>query len=125
VQLKYVAASEMRRILEPMAPRGAIVRADDARHTLTLSGNNAEIAGLMEAISVFDVEVMRGMSFALVPVKMSDPGGAHRRDRRRGAAETMGSRTWRRTLARVPCGAIRIGRQRSWKRLKIHPLNLQ
>jgi general secretion pathway protein D len=74
VQLKYVAASEMRRILEPIAPRGAIVRADDSRHTLTLSGNNAEIAGLMEAISVFDVDVMRGMSFALVPVKMSDPG---------------------------------------------------
>jgi general secretion pathway protein D len=39
VQLKYVAASEMRRILEPMPPRGATVRADDARHTLTLSGN--------------------------------------------------------------------------------------
>jgi general secretion pathway protein D len=51
VQLKYVAASEMRRILEPMAPRGAIVRADDARHTLTLSGNNPEVAGMMEVIS--------------------------------------------------------------------------
>src|SRR5262245_28439496 len=29
VQLKYVAASEMHRILEPMAPKGAILRADD------------------------------------------------------------------------------------------------
>ena len=38
VQLKYVSASEMRRILEPIAPRGAIVRADDARRALTLSG---------------------------------------------------------------------------------------
>jgi general secretion pathway protein D len=74
VSLKYVAASEMKRILEPMAPRGAIVRADDARHAITLSGNSAEIAGLMEAISIFDVDVMRGMSFALVPVKISDPG---------------------------------------------------
>jgi general secretion pathway protein D len=74
VSLKYVAASEMKRILEPMAARGAIVRADDARHALTLSGNAAEISGLMEAISIFDVDVMRGMSFALVPVKISDPG---------------------------------------------------
>jgi len=73
VQLKYVAASEMRRILEPMAPRGAIVRADDARHTLTLSGNGQDVAGMMEAISIFDVDVMRGMSFALVPVRISDP----------------------------------------------------
>ena len=55
VQLKYVAASEMRRILEPMAPRGAIVRADDARHTLTLSGNGQDVAGMMEAISIFVV----------------------------------------------------------------------
>jgi general secretion pathway protein D len=73
VQLKYVSPSEMRRILEPMAPRGAIVRADEARHTSTLSGNSQEIAGMMEAISIFDVDVMRGMSFALVPVKISDP----------------------------------------------------
>jgi len=73
VPLKYVAASEMRRILEPIAPRGAIVRADEARRTLTLSGTSQDIAGMMEAISIFDVDVMKGMSFALVPVRTSDP----------------------------------------------------
>lgn len=73
VQLKYVAASEMRRILEPVAPRGGIVRADDARRTITLSGSSHEIANMMEAISIFDVDVMKGMSFALVPVRTSDP----------------------------------------------------
>lgn len=73
VQLKYVAAPEMRRILEPIAPRGAIVRADEARRTLTLSGTSQDIAGMMEAISIFDVDVMKGMSFALVPVRTSDP----------------------------------------------------
>jgi general secretion pathway protein D len=45
VQLKYVAASEMRRILEPIAPRGALVRADDARRTLTLSGTSQDHEG--------------------------------------------------------------------------------
>src|SRR5262249_5957556 len=74
VTLKYVAASEMRRILEPIAPKGGIVRVDDARHLLTLSGTASEIAGMMEAISIFDVDVMRGMSFALVPVRISEPG---------------------------------------------------
>jgi general secretion pathway protein D len=39
VQLKYVAASEMKRILEPISPRNAIIRADNARNTITLSGN--------------------------------------------------------------------------------------
>ncbi|HEY7298467.1 MAG TPA: type II secretion system secretin GspD [Xanthobacteraceae bacterium] len=75
VQLKYVAASEIRRILEPIAPHGGIIRADDARHTITLSGTNQEIAGMMEAISIFDVDVMKGMSFALVPVRTSEPAG--------------------------------------------------
>jgi general secretion pathway protein D len=73
VQLKYVAAAEMRRILEPIAPRGSLVRADTTRNLLTLSGNANDIAGLLEAIAIFDVDVMRGMSFALVPVRTSQP----------------------------------------------------
>jgi general secretion pathway protein D len=73
VQLKYVAAAEMRRILEPIAPRGSIVRADAARNLLTLSGSPADVAGLLDAIAIFDVDVMRGMSFALVPVRTSQP----------------------------------------------------
>jgi general secretion pathway protein D len=73
VQLKYVSASEIRRILEPISPRGSVVRADDTRNTITLSGNDHDIAGVMEAISIFDVDVMKGMSFALVPVRTSQP----------------------------------------------------
>jgi len=73
VQLKYVAASEIRRILDPISPRGSIVGADNARNTITLSGGGADIANIMEAISIFDVDVMKGMSFALVPVRTSQP----------------------------------------------------
>lgn len=73
IPLKYVNASEIRRILDPIAPRGAIVRIDDARNTITLSGNDQDINGLLDAISVFDVDVMKGMSFGIVPVKSSQP----------------------------------------------------
>ena len=73
VQLKYVAASEIRRVLETIAPRGGIVRTDDARHLITLSGNRQEIESMMEAIGLFDIDTMQGMSFALVPVKTSQP----------------------------------------------------
>jgi general secretion pathway protein D len=72
VQLKYVAAAEMHRILEPMTPKGAI-RADDARNTLTLTGTGSDIAAMLDAISVFDADVMRGMSVAIVPVVASQP----------------------------------------------------
>ena len=40
---------------------------------LTLGGTAQEIAALEEAISIFDVDTMRGMSFALVPVRSADP----------------------------------------------------
>ena len=73
VQLKYVSASEMNRILEPMIPKGAILRADDTRNTLTLSGTGSDIAAMLDAIAVFDVDVMKGMSVAIVPVVASQP----------------------------------------------------
>lgn len=72
VQLHYVSASDMKRVLEPIAARGTIVRADDARQTLTLSGSAQDIATLQDAIGMFDVDTMRGMSFALVPVRSGD-----------------------------------------------------
>jgi general secretion pathway protein D len=72
VQLHYVSASEMKRVLEPISSRGGIVRADDARNTLTLNGSPQEIATLEDAVAMFDIDTMRGMSFALVPVKSSD-----------------------------------------------------
>jgi general secretion pathway protein D len=73
VQLKYVSAGEIKRILEPLAPRGGILQADSARNTITLSGTSQDISGMLEAVSVFDVDVMKGMSFATVPVKTSQP----------------------------------------------------
>jgi general secretion pathway protein D len=73
VQLKYVSAAEIRRVLEPIAPHGGIVRIDDARNLITLSGNRQEISTMMETIALFDIDVMKGMSFALIPVNTSQP----------------------------------------------------
>jgi general secretion pathway protein D len=72
VQLRYVSASEMKRVLEPIAARGSIVRADDARNTLTLTGAPQDLATLQDAIAMFDIDTMKGMSFALVPVRSGD-----------------------------------------------------
>lgn len=72
VQLRYVSAAEMKRVLEPIAARGSIVRADDARNTLTLTGTPQDIATLQDAINMFDIDTMKGMSFALVPVRSGD-----------------------------------------------------
>lgn len=73
VPLKYVSATEVARVLEPMVPKGAIVQADDARNVLALKGSPAEVDNMLESIAIFDVDVMRGMSFAVVPVKTAQP----------------------------------------------------
>ena len=73
VSLKYVSATEVARVLEPMVPKGSIVQADDARNILALKGSPAEIESMLDSISVFDVDVMKGMSFAVVPVKTAQP----------------------------------------------------
>ena len=73
VPLHYVSAAEMKRVLDPIAAKGGVVRADEGRRAIVLSGSPQEIDALREAIGIFDVDAMRGMSFALVPVKSSDP----------------------------------------------------
>jgi general secretion pathway protein D len=73
IQLKYVSAEEMKRVLEPISPQGGIAQVDTARNTITLSGTKQDIEGMLEAVSIFDVDVMKGMSFAMVPIETSVP----------------------------------------------------
>lgn len=72
VPLKYVSATEMERILRAMAPQAQINRVDTARNLLVLSGSRAELQSMIETVSVFDVDWMRGMSFGIFPVETSD-----------------------------------------------------
>ncbi len=73
IQLKYVSAPEMERVLKSAAPQASILRVDTARNLLMLSGTRAELAALIEMVGVFDVDWMRGMSFAIYPVETADP----------------------------------------------------
>lgn len=73
VQLKYVTAGDIERFLKPLAPRNSVVRVDPQRNALVLTGNRADLATLADAIAVFDVDWMRGMSFAIYPLESADP----------------------------------------------------
>ncbi len=73
VPLRFVSALEMERILKPISSPGSIVRVDRTRNLLTLSGSRREIDSLLEAIELFDVDWLKGMSFGLIPVKAADP----------------------------------------------------
>lgn len=73
VELQYVGAEEMEKILEPISRQGSILRADTARNHLVLAGTAPDLRAMREAISVFDVDWMRGMSVAIHPLKTSKP----------------------------------------------------
>jgi general secretion pathway protein D len=73
VALKYVSAAEIADLIAPMTPSTMLVRVDRQRNALLLTGNSQEIAAMRDTLSVFDVDWMKGMSFALVPLKSSQP----------------------------------------------------
>ena len=72
VPLRYVGAQEMQRVLDPLAPKGAILEVDTARNLLILGGSEEELAALRDDIEIFDVDWMAGMSFAIYQLKAVD-----------------------------------------------------
>jgi general secretion pathway protein D len=73
VPLRYVSAAEMERVLKSVAPQTSILRVDSARNLLLVSGTQAELDSIDATVETFDVDWMRGMSFALLPLESGDP----------------------------------------------------
>ena len=73
VVLRFVAAAEMERIIKSMAPQATILRTDPARNLLVVAGTRGDLDSIMDAVSTFDVDWMRGMSFGLFPIETNDP----------------------------------------------------
>lgn len=65
IPVKNVAASEIAEILKPLLPEKALVHVDPNRNILLVSGSGAELSRVMEVVGTFDVDVLRGRSFAL------------------------------------------------------------
>ncbi|MEO5766632.1 MAG: type II secretion system secretin GspD [Casimicrobiaceae bacterium] len=72
VPLRYVGVREMLRILEPFAKDASAIRADDTRNLLILAGTEIELKHLMEAVSMFDIDWMSGMSAGVFTLQNSD-----------------------------------------------------
>lgn len=73
IELRYVSAEEMRNILSPISRDGSILRVDSTRNYIVIAGTTADLAAMRDAISVFDVDWMKGMSVALHPLETSKP----------------------------------------------------
>ena len=73
IPLQYVSAPEMERIIKAVAPNANLLRADATRNLLLVAGTRNEHDAIADAVSVFDVDWMRGMSFGLYPIDTGDP----------------------------------------------------
>ena len=69
VPLQYIGAGEMASILKPLVPGDGIVRVDTVRNLLVLSGSRAQAEGWLDLISTFDVDLLKGMSVGVFPLK--------------------------------------------------------
>ena len=69
VPLRYIGAAEMAAILRPMAPAEAILRVDNVRNLLVLSGTRAQAEGWLSLVATFDVNLLAGMSVGVFPLK--------------------------------------------------------
>ena len=69
VPLKFIGAGEMASILRPMAPPEALVRVDTVRNLLVLVGTRTQAEGWLDIVSTFDVDMLKGMSVGVFPLK--------------------------------------------------------
>ncbi|MCH7794003.1 MAG: type II secretion system secretin GspD [Proteobacteria bacterium] len=72
IPLRFAAAQSVADILKPFVGPGRVLRVDAARNLLIFAGTGTEAADLLDMVTVFDVDWMAGMSFALFPVQIAD-----------------------------------------------------
>jgi general secretion pathway protein D len=74
VPLRFVAAAEIKKILDPLVVEPAKVEIDATRNAVVLSGPRLNVQNLVETIQIFDVDWFEGMSFGMFPLEYADVG---------------------------------------------------
>ena len=71
ITLKYANAEELKKLLDPIVPN-AIAQADASRNVLVVAGNTIQRNSIRELVKQFDVDWLRGMSFAIYIPQRTD-----------------------------------------------------
>lgn len=69
IPLQYIGAGEMATILRPLLPANALVRVDTVRNLLVVAGSRTQAEGWIDIVSTFDVDLLKGMSVGVFPLK--------------------------------------------------------
>ncbi|MDG2271304.1 MAG: type II secretion system secretin GspD [Halioglobus sp.] len=72
VPLRYISASNMAEILEPVAEERSFVLVDNSRNILMLAGTRDQLDGWLDIVTTFDVDQLQGMSVGMFPLENSN-----------------------------------------------------
>jgi len=69
--LQFVSADELKKLLDPILP-GVVISADNGRNVLVVAGSTGQRTAVRELVQQFDVNWLRGVSFALFVPQRTD-----------------------------------------------------
>jgi general secretion pathway protein D len=72
ITLRYVNAVELKKLLDPLVPENSISGADPGRNIVLITGTADQRNAMRDLIKQFDVNWLRGMSFALLVPERTD-----------------------------------------------------
>ncbi len=73
IPVRNVGVDNIVEILKPLMQEKTLLHADPSRNLLLVGGTAAELLRVQEIVGIFDVDMMRGRSFALFPLTHVDP----------------------------------------------------
>ncbi|MEL7092553.1 MAG: type II secretion system secretin GspD [Pseudomonadota bacterium] len=73
VPLEFIGTTEMVRLLEPIAGASVNLQSIPQRNILLISGTREEINAAIDAVNLFDVDVLKGKSVGLFRLRAAEP----------------------------------------------------
>ncbi|MDI1276671.1 type II secretion system secretin GspD [Methylobacter sp.] len=73
IPIKNVAVQAIVDVIKPLVQEKTILNVDSTRNILIASGTPNELGRVMDMVSVFDVDVLKGQSFGLFPLAHVEP----------------------------------------------------
>ena len=73
IPVKNVAVEDIMEVLKPLVHEKTILHVDGTRNVLVASGTADEMARVLDMVSTFDIDVLRGRSFGLFPLAHAEP----------------------------------------------------
>jgi len=72
-KLEYISAAQMANLLQPLIAEGLTAVADKPRNLIMMTGAPSQLEAALDALNLFDVDVLSGKSIALVELNSADP----------------------------------------------------